>query len=250
MKSNLLCFALGLVAFPALAQQTSSRALIDMLNQIDQLKSEIQKIRGESDEMRHELDRLGKRQQSLYLDLDQRLLKLEGGGNSGVPGETDESSQNQSMEPTLELSNQPAPSEPPKPEANPTDTQNQERVYEEAFVYLNNGRYDDAIADFKRLIEEYPDGEYADNSVYWLGETYYVKRDFESARAHFNQVIEQFPDSNKIPDAMLKLGYIEYEMAEWKKAREMLKSVIEKFPASNAAKLAQERLDQMRKERH
>lgn len=247
MKPIILrCILLWLFALPALAQQSSSRALIDILNQIDQLKAEIQRIRGEGDEMRHELDRLGRRQQSLYLDLDQRLLELEGGGKSKASvGNQDNQSQVESERPVQDTQ-----TETPNQDQDSTNTDNQERVYEEAFVYLNNGRYDDAIADFSRLLEEFPNGEYADNAVYWLGETYYVKRDFEAARTSFDRLMERFPNSNKIPDAMLKLGYIEYEQTEWKRAREMLNLVIKEFPASQAARLARERLNRMRKERH
>ncbi|MGH8477524.1 MAG: tol-pal system protein YbgF, partial [Methylococcales bacterium] len=90
----------------------------------------------------------------------------------------------------------------------------------------------------------------ADNAQYWLGETYYVKRDFDAARSNFGQVMEKYPTSNKIPDAILKLGFIEYETANWKSAREILNSLIEQYPASNAAQLAQDRLNRMKKEKH
>lgn len=263
-----------------LESRQSGQAVSGMLDRIDRLQNEIQQMRGTVDEIRHGLDRLQDRQQSLYLDLDKRLLNLEGGSSEPVsnrppdPGGMDEPSSgpdsNQPSQPgavddsqTPEIS-EPQSSEPEiiPPESEPdqntstgndgevTDSGDQAKIYQEAFVYLNNGRYDDAITNFSGLIETYPGGEYADNAQYWLGETYYVKRDFDSARSNFSQLIDKHPDSQKVPDAMLKLGFIEYELSKWKSAREKLKSVIDRYPSSNAARLAQDRLDRMKKERH
>ncbi|MGR9107717.1 MAG: tol-pal system protein YbgF [Gammaproteobacteria bacterium] len=250
----------------------SPRVLSEILERLDRLQSEVQQLRGETDQIRHQMERIEDRQQSLYLDLDKRLLELEGGSGRQAPppapervtGEEPESPERPvTAGPANEANPAPEP-EPkvasPEEESTPvpssgneqpaTEIGKGENIYEEAFVYLNNGRYDDAIAGFSHLIETYPNSDYADNAQYWLGETYYVKRDFESARANFNGVIESYPDSNKVPDALLKLGYIEYEESNWKAAREALNTVIERYPDSNSAQLARDRLERMRKERH
>lgn len=248
-----------------LEKRLSSKALIDLLNQVEQLQKEVQQLRGNVDEIRHGQERMQDRQKNLYLDLDNRLLELErasGGDSKSAAGPVETDDTEIAQAPASTPSSTPAsenvsPEEGAKQEESDaaketgsTGTEEGETIYQEAFVYLNNGRYDDAIADFKRLIETYPDSNYADNSQYWLGETFYVTRDFDAARENFNKVIEQYPESNKVPDALVKLGYIEYELSSWKKARKTLKSVIEQYPESNAAKLAQDRLNRMRKEGH
>lgn len=247
-----------------LEKRFSSRAVMELLDRVDQLQTEVQQLRGDVDKIRHDQGRIQDRQQNLYLDLDKRLLDLESAGTNGsVPALIPEPAKK------AEIAQAPSPSEPPvsQPKKIPqdgrlnkdtgaegdkdvTESGDGELLYQEAFVYLNNGRYDDAIGDFTRLIESFPSSEFADNAQYWLGETYYVKRDFDAARAHFNKVIERYPDSSKVPDALVKMGYIEYELASWKTARKILKSVVQQYPESNAAELAQDRLDRMRKERH
>ncbi len=256
MNKTLCFFLLSLSALPAFGQ-SASKALMDMVDRIDQLKSEIQQLRGDAERFRNDLDRIQERQQSLYLDLDKRLLNLEGKATGSTPPRIDGAAGSaKSVEPPVPPERSVAPLdtgsgvEPSTQEPNDPDVAQQENIYQEAFVFLNNGRYDEAIAGFSRLIETYPGTEYADNAQYWLGETYYVKRDFTAARDNFNQVMEKYPDSNKVPDALLKLGYIEYELSEWKRAREIFNSVIQKYPGSNAAQLAQNRLDRMRGERH
>jgi tol-pal system protein YbgF len=265
MNKALLFMTLFAFALPACAQ-SSSKVLMDMLDRMDRLQAEVQELRGETEKNRHDLDRMKERQQSLYLDLDKRLLDLEGGGagRASVPPENQKPASPQetpeqrmpaeepqnagSWEESAGESEVVSEEEPPKQKAEATDLASEEAIYQEAFVYLNNGRYDDAIADFSRLIQTYPEGEYADNAEYWIGETYYVKRDFDRAREHFNLVMERYPESNKAPDALLKLAYIEYELSQWKSARKILNSLIEQYPASNSAQLAQDRLDRMRKE--
>ncbi|MGH8497969.1 MAG: tol-pal system protein YbgF [Methylococcales bacterium] len=293
MRKTLWIYLLPVLTLPAAAKSApnedlatrvarlensqSGQALSDMLDRIDRLQNEVQQLRGGIDEIRHVVDRVQDRQQSLYLDLDKRLLSLEGAASGPVPPKAPEPN-------TVENSRQPEIPDPPASEseiappvnrteqdtstgrtpvednlAQDTSTAktprspkpgDEEKIYQEAFVYLNSGRYDDAIANFSRLIEAFPTGEFADNAQYWLGETFYVKREFDAARTNFSLVMEKYPASNKIPDAMLKLGYIEYELSSWKSARNTLTTLIQQYPTSNAAQLAQDRLNSMQKERH
>ncbi len=103
---------------------------------------------------------------------------------------------------------------------------------------------------FKQFIASYPNGTYADNAYYWLGETYYVTREFDQAQAAFRELTTRFPQSTKLADSRLKLGYIYYEKQDWKAARNELEGVVKDWPASTAARLANERLARMKQERH
>ncbi|MGH8551880.1 MAG: tol-pal system protein YbgF, partial [Methylococcales bacterium] len=256
----------------------SGQAISEMLDRIDRLQNEVQQLHGSIDEIRHNVDRMQDRHQNFYLDLDKRLLRLEESpgnpiepaprdstagidfeqsDNTQVPAtETEVVTPPRQAEPQTSSESNPEPTEPAPdtssatPVENRPESQDAEKLYQEAFVIFNAGRYDDAIASFSRVIESSPTGEFADNAQYWLGETYYVKRDFDAARSNFSQVMEKYPTSNKIPDAILKLGFIEYETSNWKSAREILNSLIEQYPASNAAQLAQDRLNRMKKEKH
>ncbi len=68
------------------------------------------------------------------------------------------------------------------------------------------GEFDEARRAFDAFIESHPDHELTDNAYYWLGETYYVVKDYASASHHFALGLQRFPDGNKAPDIMLKLG--------------------------------------------
>jgi len=118
----------------------------------------------------------------------------------------------------------------------------EQKAYDAAFQLLKDGRYEKAASAFRKFIEKHPDGPYADNAQYWLGESRYVKRDFEAALTAFRGVEQQFPQSAKLPDARLKIGYTLYELGRLEKARSALQTVIDEHANSAVARLAEERL--------
>ena len=120
--------------------------------------------------------------------------------------------------------------------------------YDAALEILKEGRYNDAANAFQAFLKQYPGSSYADNAQYWLGEVFYVTRQFQKALTEFDKVLKVHPGSTKVPDAKLKIGYIRYELKDWAGARDMLSQVVQGHPGSTTARLAQERLDRMQRE--
>ncbi len=65
------------------------------------------------------------------------------------------------------------------------------------------GRAEQALRAF---ISANPTHRLAGNAQYWLGETYYVRRDYQNAAATFAEGLQKYPKSDKAPDNLLKLG--------------------------------------------
>ena len=101
---------------------------------------------------------------------------------------------------------------------------------------------------FSAFLQQHPDGEYAANATYWLGESYYVTQNYQVALESFERLLAQFPSSNKVPDALLKVGYCHYELHNWDLAESTLNRVIQRYPDSTVARLAQGRLRALRLE--
>ena len=118
----------------------------------------------------------------------------------------------------------------------------EQRVYGQSFDALKAGSYSIAITGFKDFLSSYPTSPLAENAQYWLGEAFYVTRDFDSATGAFKTVLQKWPDSRKAPDALLKLGYTQLEQKKVSEGRASLAQVVQKYPGSDAAKLAAERL--------
>ena len=61
-----------------LERQLKSGALVDLANNVEGLKSDVARIRGQIEVLTYELEQSQKRQRDLYVDLDARMRKLEG----------------------------------------------------------------------------------------------------------------------------------------------------------------------------
>ncbi len=243
-----------------LERKLDSRSLVDMLNQITTLQGEVQQLRGDIEVQNHTLESLQKRQRDLYLDIDRRIHRLETGGVEGqaappVSGEMPAASGTAmttapSVTGAPATPAAPAPAAPPTPAAPALNPAEERKAYDQALELLKEGRYNDAAAAFQGFLKQYPSSSYADNAQYWLGEVYYVTRQFQPALTEFDKVLTAYSGSAKAADAKLKMGYIQYELKDWSKARELLNDVVKTYPGSTSARLAQERLDRMQKEGH
>jgi tol-pal system protein YbgF len=118
--------------------------------------------------------------------------------------------------------------------------------YDEALNKLREGAYEEAITRLEGFQRSYPDSPLNGDALYWLGESYYVIRNFERARQTFLTLGSKYPDSKRLPDAMLKLGYIYEEQGDKTKAREVLTKLTQSYPNSAAATHAQRRLQAMK----
>ena len=61
----------------ALETTVKNQALVDLFRDVEQIKADIAKLRGQYEVLTYELEQAQKRQRDLYLDLDSRLRKLE-----------------------------------------------------------------------------------------------------------------------------------------------------------------------------
>jgi tol-pal system protein YbgF len=191
-----------------------NQSLLSMAQRADQLQNEVSILRGRVEVLENANDTLRKQQRDLYADLDKRITALAAGQSPG-----------------------PAAGQP----AAGAD----QTAYNQAFDILKAGKYPNAITAFQQFLQGFPQSSLADNAQYWLGECYYVTRDFQSAAAAFQTVLDRWPDSRKAPDALLKLGYTQAELQHTAQARATLASVATRFPGSDAANLAASRLLQL-----
>jgi tol-pal system protein YbgF len=248
-------------------RQLEGRGLIDLLNQLEKLQGDVQTLRGEIEVQNHQLEDMQRRQKELYLDLDRRLQGLETGkpvsaGSlppAAAPGMTEAPGSYGTVEPPAPAAQAPAAvtppppvpvAPPPAPAATSASPAEQQAAYEKALAILREGRYGEAAAAFNQFLQNYPGSPYADNTYYWLGETYYVTRDFDRALAAFNQIVTSYPQSPKMAGARLKIGYIYYEKQDWASAKRELNNLTVAYPDSTEARLANERLQRMKKEGH
>lgn len=270
-----------------LERTLNNRGLLDLLQTVERLQSEVQRLRGQIEEQNYAIDQLRKTQRDTYVDIDQRLQNLSGqsggmvitDGNGVPPLTTVMPGEAQAIAGTAPPSNlemreagsdgetMPGEANPVAPEAvadapeTPVDTQvalvsrasiapqgptidneASEGAYHDAFNLLKAGEYDESIAAFTDFLVQFPNSQFADNAQYWLGETYYVKREFEPALVEYRKLIDTYPASKKRSHAMLKIGYSYHELGQLDQARAVLEDLRNRYAGTTAARLAEERI--------
>ncbi len=244
-----------------LGRLIDNRAMLDMIQQVDNLAEEISLLRGEIEIQGNDIGEIKQRQRELYLDIDRRLRELESGATAQAPAgsiSVPKIDTTSSVEPAGTSSQQTPAIEPSQPaqttasiNQTPSVTQSEERdAYQAAFDTLKEGRYKKAKTELRTFLDRYPNSSFAGNAQYWLGEAHYVTRNFEQGITEFETVLTRYPTSNKVPDAMLKLGYTFYELKQFEQAKTILQDLRERFPKATASRLAAKRLDRIRKEGH
>ena len=214
--------------------ERESASMVAMSQHVEELQSEVRELRGRVDELEHENAAMLKEQHDLYNDLSKRI----GAGQAGTAGTGDTGGAGATGG---------AGSATPAGGAGGAAGSNQpssveQAVYNQSFDALKAGSYSVAITSFKDFLSNYPQSPLAPNAQYWLGESYYVNRDYESAASAFRTVLRKWPDTAKAPDALLKLGFAQYEQKQYGAARATLTQVTQKYPGSDSAKQAADRL--------
>ena len=95
--------------------------------------------------------------------------------------------------------------------------------------------YGQAVLDFVDFIAKYPRHPLAANAQYWIGEAYYVQRDYRQALTEFQKVLDVAPGSAKVPDALLKVGLCYRNLRDESRARQTWDRVVKDYPKSPAA---------------
>ena len=73
------------VRIQKLDESIKNLGILQLLNQIEKLNTELAQLRGQVEVLTNQNEQLGKRQKDFYLDIDTRLRKLEGVGDVPPP---------------------------------------------------------------------------------------------------------------------------------------------------------------------
>jgi len=230
-----------------------NQELLGLLKEVETLKAEVAKMRGQAEVQVHQLDTLGKRQNDLYVDLDQRIADLAKttkpapgvaevapGAPGPQPGSTPAApSPAATAAPAAPASPQPAAAAAPAPQLDPLV---ESRTYEASLNHFREANYAGAIAGFKGFLKAYPESALAPNAQYWVGYSYYTLKDYKSALAHQQKLVAAYPTSAKVPDALLNIAANQIALDNLAGARKTLEELVAKHPGTNAAALASRRL--------
>lgn len=214
-----------------------SQALLELYAQVEILVLEQGKLRGQIETLNNQNASLQKRQRDFYVDLDNRLRRIEDPNAplATIMPEVTMAAEVPESEPVASLQSSPITQvEPASPKENDE--------YEAANSLFRNGDYAGAISKFEVFLNNHPASSLAPGAAYWIGNAHYALRDFSEAIDAQRRLISIYPNSDKVPDALLNIASSQQEMTDSKAAKGTLQDLIAKYPFSNAAEKAKQRL--------
>lgn len=124
------------------------------------------------------------------------------------------------------------------------ETPEAQEDYRGAWQSLNGQQYDKAIQQFRTFQRKNPSSELADDAQYWIGESYFTRRDYNRAILEYNDVLK-YRKGDKVPAALLRQSQAFVEIGDKTDARLILQKLINDYPNSRQAKDAREKLQNL-----
>jgi tol-pal system protein YbgF len=115
-------------------------------------------------------------------------------------------------------------------------------LYRTSLDAFNQGRYADAKAGLQKFVASGPADDYLDNAYFWLGECAYGEGRYDDALGLFQKVVSEYADGNKVPDALLKVALSYERLQQLDRTKEVLAQLAATYPSTDAARRATERM--------
>lgn len=224
-------------------EQVSPEVGARMQVQITQMQDQMREMNGRVEEVQHRIKVLEDRLDRLNNDLELRLQQMEdalakaqstggqvaegqagaaqGGANGGSDGNASAST--------------PSAGSAQLPDGTPREQ------YDFAYNLLKQHQWVEGRAALEAFLKKNPDDELSDNAAYWLGETYYINKQYKEAAKAFLDGYRKYPKADKAPDNLLKLGKSLDALGQPDKACTTYAKLLEDYPNSlpRIVKLAQ-----------
>lgn len=222
LRISLLAIAL-LLPTAAGAQRVDPVYVEDRFNQLQQ---SITLLTGQIEQLQYRNQQLQQQLEKMQADYEFRLDQMEKGKGGGGP---------------RPAAPQAAAAPPP---AVPAGAAGGDQMYNDAMKKLQDGDNAGAERGFKAFLQSHPRHALAGNAQYWLGESYYARKDYQNAMTAFAEGYKTYKASPKGPDNLLKLGITLAVMGRKADACQVFAKFSQDYP--RATDLQKRRVDQER----
>ncbi len=191
------------------------RSLLDLQSQIEALRSELSRMRGDKEVLLKDLADTQRRLKDQAQVVEERFRKFE------------------PLTITLDgIEFQADPAE--------------KREFENALAVFRRGDFTPSANAFADFIRRYPQSGYLPQSLFWLGNAQYATREYKLAITNFRSLLTVAAQHPRAPEALLSIANCQTELKDTKAARKTLEDLIKDFPQSEAATAAKERLSRLK----
>ncbi len=192
--------------------EEAAKNQVDFANQVEDIRTEIARIRGQIEVLSNGFESTQKRQQDFYVDLDNRLRKIEMLASDRPDGVLS------------------------------SDPDTEARDYEAALSSIKARKFADAVIGLVSFTRSYPKSSQLPSAYFWAGYGYMQIKEPVKAAEMYGKVASGWPNDPKAPDALLEQSSSLEAAGDNKNARTVLQTLVEKYPASEAARKARSKL--------
>lgn len=187
------------------------RSLLDLNTQIELMRSDNAKLRGQFEQTTRDLAELQRAQKDIRQGVEERIRQIE-------PQKITVDGREFSVDPE------------------------EKRQYDAAMAQIRASDFNAAAQSLMAFQRRYPASGYNESVLYWLGNAQYAKRECKEAMATFRSLVSTAPDHQRAPEALLSIANCQSELKDPRSARRTLEDLVKAYPTSEAAGAARERL--------
>ena len=126
------------------------------------------------------------------------------------------------------------------------DTDPAKALYDKAYALYKEGQFEKARSYWAEFTDTFKGHAFTPSAVFWQGQCYFKLKDYARAVILYEDVIEKYQKSSKYKAALLRAGYSWEYLGKPELAKMRLEEVVNKFPGSVEAIQAKRSLDKMK----
>ena len=199
----------------------AKNGLVEMQTQVEALKQEIARLKGDLELASHQLDLAQQRQKDLYTDTDTRLRKLESG-------------------PSTPSAQAPASAEAAAPAVAKESIE--QKQLEAANVLSKDAKHKEAFAAYDKFLKDFPNSSLVPDALYGLGYSQFALKNYKSSIATQQKLLDAHPESSQAPNAMMNMANSQIQLGQVPAAKKTLGELVKKYPDSEVTPTAKKRL--------
>lgn len=121
----------------------------------------------------------------------------------------------------------------------------EKRDYDAAVLLLQDGKFKEAEAAFKRFTTDYRGSAYRADALFWLGTSAFAAEHYKTAISAQNQLLREYPKSSRAADAMMLVASSQAASGSITASKSTLQKIIKTYPNTEVAAEARNRLKQL-----
>jgi len=117
--------------------------------------------------------------------------------------------------------------------------------YRQGLDLKDAGQHDAAIRAFRQFLAQAPDHVYADRAHYWIGQCYFLSREYGLALTMQNRLLAEYPFSVRAPEALYGAALSNLALGQKAAALGLMRDFLRQYPAQSISQTVSRKLAEL-----